>query len=902
MAAIETPLIGVGYYRMATSRIGRGEMLRRRVCVAVSVVAGFALISLAASSANSFLLASPARAVGSLNKVVMAPQLPQTTVFSKKSGSHFPVLQRRRRRPDVRMCAGLSCINCGVSSTGAIEGQLSSPQSRLVVRSAVGTGRHDLSSKATLAPIESLEELLVNPAGVSERFVFCGGKGGVGKTTTAAAIGVKLAEEGHNTLVVSTDPAHSLGDAYDEDLRGKGSVFVGNKVGLPLYAMEIDTDSAMKTFSDAISGLDLIGLAQGAGISIEMLETVGAADILKELSALFENPPPGVDEIVAISQVIKLIKKKGGANDMPAFDRVIFDTAPTGHTLRLLSLPKFLDGFVAKTIKLRARVGGLLNSITSLLGIENTFDAKLNKVVDKLEEFQRDIQLLKQIFENPKATEFIVVTIPTEMAVKESERLVASLDKSKISARHIVVNKVLKNEGNANSYLSAIKEGQDQCLSRLNELKSRGIDVTKVPYFDSEVTGVPALQYMSHIAFQSGWEDMEVVAKGSPNKELSLEEKLRLMEDEIEKQSGEHMPRFVIMGGKGGVGKTSCSSALAINLALKGAKVAVVSTDPAHSLGDSLKMELSGQLQTVPGLNGNLYAMEIDTEEAIGSFRNAVQEMVQKRASGGSGGGDVMSQLKLEEFAETLETPPPGADELVALSQMLNIVKQGTPGEKEPFDYVVVDTAPTGHTLRLLSLPEFLEKFFNRLRKIRDKVGGATSFLNMFMGSDEGSASNSITSPDYASRYDDILSNMPSESSTNPVDRLQKLQDSMTQVTNLLKDRDQSQFCIVTIPTILAVAETERLVDALEEQKIRVSHVIANQVVASENEDSDKAYINRVSYEQGIMMKRVDKLAETRGLNVVKAPYFDAEVRSVYGLKMLGDTLFEEGNNHGGKA
>eukprot|EP00466_Bigelowiella_natans_P013432 jgi/Bigna1/40086/e_gw1.39.19.1 len=353
----------------------------------------------------------------------------------------------------------------------------------------------------------NLSELLETSHAVSERFIFCGGKGGVGKTTSSAAIAVKLAEEGHSTLVVSTDPAHSLGDAFDEDLRGKGPVCVGASEELPLYAMEIDTENAIKRFSDAISGLDLISLAQEAGISSSMLESVGADEVLQELSSLFENPPPGIDEIVAISQVVNLIKR-GDANfgkGAGRFDRIVFDTAPTGHTLRLLSLPKFLDGFVAKTIKLRARVGGLLNSITSMLGMENTFDSKLNKVVDKLEEFQREIQSLKALFQNPEATEFIIVTIPTQMAVRESERLVDSLKTQQIASKHIIINKLLGTpEGEeANAYLSNIKSGQEQCLSRLEgSLASKGIKMTTVPYFDSEVTGVVALQYMGDLAFK----------------------------------------------------------------------------------------------------------------------------------------------------------------------------------------------------------------------------------------------------------------------------------------------------------------------------------------------------------------------------------------------------------------
>jgi len=755
---------------------------------------------------------------------------------------------------------------------------------------ALASGRRRLERlrpRATDVSQESLQELLESQNGVRERYIFCGGKGGVGKTTTAAAIGVKLAEEGHRTLVVSTDPAHSLGDAYAEDISEGIPVDVGGPLAIPLYAMEIDAEKSLKKFSEVVQGLDLIGLAEEAGISIDMLETVGASDVLKELSALFENPPPGIDEIVAISQVVKLLKS-GKAGPDQQFDRVVFDTAPTGHTLRLLALPKFLDGFVARTLRLRARLGGVLNSLTTMLGMENTFDSKLNKVVDSLEDFQKDIQELKALFENSDATEFIVVTIPTVMAVKESERLLGSLKRSKIATKHIIVNKLLAPRED-NSYLDAIKEGQGMCLDRLRALESSGVTITEVPYFDTEVTGVPALQHMSGVAFAKGWEELDVFTDGTGSAELSIEEKLRRMEAEIEREATGDEPRFIIMGGKGGVGKTSCSSALAVHLASKGAKVAVVSTDPAHSLGDSLQMDLTGSLQPVnlvspESTSGELYALEVDTEGAIKDFKNAVQEMVGKREAkkvAGEGGMDILGQLKLEEFAETLETPPPGADELVALSEVLKIVAKGTPGSGEKFDYVVIDTAPTGHTLRLLALPEFLDKFFQRLRKIRDKVGGATSFLNMFMGSESSSTYGDSLDAKYG------IPDIPE----TPVDRLQSIQENMHKVTNLLKNHDQSQFCIVTIPTVLAVAETERLVKALQEQDIKVSHVIANQIIGSGGE-ADNAYLERISQEQDIMMNQVNSIAESGNLNVIKVPFFDAEVRSVYGLKILGDALF----------
>jgi len=773
----------------------------------------------------------------------------------------------------------------------AVVGSTSSSPSRSI---SLRARRHSrLAINSVSSDAQGLSELFVDDRGSSSagksRYIFCGGKGGVGKTTTASAIGVKLAEQGHTTLVVSTDPAHSLGDALDEDLSGGGIVDVGSVMGLPLYAMEVDSKQTLDRFSEAVSGLDLVGLAVEAGISVETLETFQVKDLLKDLSSLFENPPPGIDEIVAIAQVLKLVKSSSVENVAKGhgpITRIVFDTAPTGHTLRLLNLPTFLDSFIAKAIKLRARVGNVLTSLSQFLGMENTFESKLNKVVSKLEDFQNDMQQLKSLLTNPKATEFVVVTIPTTMAVRESRRLLDSLDEADIATKHIVVNRILSPQLDV-SYLNSIQEAQQECLERLQNLESKGIEITKVPYFDREVYGIDGLAHMGTVAFSQGNSNWEDITQGLPqsssssssssSSELSIEAKLAKMEMDIERQSDDYEPKFTIMGGKGGVGKTSSSASLAVHLAKNyGFKVAIVSTDPAHSLGDSLRYPLDGELRNVPGVDG-LYAMEVDTQDALDQLRTAVKDMVQstKENGGGSGGFDLVGQLKLEEFVETLETPPPGADELVALAQMLKIIKKGTPDDGSPFDHVIVDTAPTGHTLRLLSLPSFLDKFFERLKKVRDKVSGASTLLSMFSSSSSSSSSSTYDEPEVIEK----------------VDRLQNLQNSIQKVTDLLSNKDKTQFCIVTIPTVLAVAETERLVASLQEQHIQVKHVIANQVVTS-SEESKSAYLSSISEEQQGMMGEIQNLADAKGLNVVKVPYFDAEVRSVFGLKILGDVLF----------
>ena len=160
----------------------------------------------------------------------------------------------------------------------------------------------------------------------------------MGKTTVSSSLAVELAaNQDLKVLIVSTDPAHSLGDALDVDLRrGRGEPIAltdpltrGN-----LYASEVNAEEALIDFRDSLASFDVDRLAKTLGIPIDLLEGLG----LREFNDLLSNPPPGLDELVALGNVMDVERVEN-------YDVVIVDTAPTGHTLRLLALPQFLDGF-----------------------------------------------------------------------------------------------------------------------------------------------------------------------------------------------------------------------------------------------------------------------------------------------------------------------------------------------------------------------------------------------------------------------------------------------------------------------------------------------------------------------------------------------------------------------------
>ncbi len=270
----------------------------------------------------------------------------------------------------------------------------------------------------------SFDSILQRDAGVADaKFLFVGGKGGVGKTTSSSAIAIKLADAGFRTLLVSTDPAHSISDALDVTISKGGVSPVATESNL--WALEIDIEKSMEEFKEAAKSLDSVALSSALGIPQGMIDSLG----LDDLTSLFTNPPPGIDEIVGLSEIMKY--GSAGGDGRPAFDRIVIDTAPTGHTLRLLQLPTFVNALAGNLIRFRSKISSAVATFQNMFsGGDESAAAQTTSVstaLDKLEAIQSNMEVVQEILKNPKRTEFAVVTIPTSLAVAETTRLVSSL-------------------------------------------------------------------------------------------------------------------------------------------------------------------------------------------------------------------------------------------------------------------------------------------------------------------------------------------------------------------------------------------------------------------------------------------------------------------------------------------
>jgi len=262
-----------------------------------------------------------------------------------------------------------------------------------------------------------------------------------------------------------------------------------------LSVMEIDPSSALNEFKGVVD--QLVGSGKGGSAS-------GGSDVrgtLQDLESVFDTLPPGTDEVVALAKVVKLVKEGN-------FDRIVLDTAPTGHTTRLLGLPSFLADLMDRLLSIASKVSSnaaVKMFVSSAAGGDNeSIESTGAAAKSKLLSFQLQMYDLEDLFSNPEQTEFLIVTVPTELAVRESVRLLNDLTFESpdfpIKVRNIVVNQVLRDDGSdVNTFLSHVSDGQAISLSNLEQalaLVDRPPRITKVRYLDTEPRGVFGLKIL----------------------------------------------------------------------------------------------------------------------------------------------------------------------------------------------------------------------------------------------------------------------------------------------------------------------------------------------------------------------------------------------------------------------
>jgi arsenite/tail-anchored protein-transporting ATPase len=549
---------------------------------------------------------------------------------------------------------------------------------------------------------------------------FVVGKGGVGKTTTAGALALALADSGLDTHLLSTDPAHSLGDLFQQPL---GSEPIPSRCNRRLVLEELD--------AEALVGTRLNSLRPA------LREVIDAGTYLdgEDAESLLGASLPGLDEIGAALRMIAL-----GAT--PA--RLVVDTAPTGHTLRMLDSETTVQGWlhVFRTMADKADTVA-----SALVGrpVQLRAEAELQRLAEDMAAFSHALE----------EADFLVVTAPGIVVQAETERLVRELQGRGLRVAGTVA---MARPGADADVLLPVGSGLQGCEALREWWRSAGL-----------------------ARGSSAFHAPPVASSGARSRTAGLDPVLDR--------------RLVIFAGKGGVGKTTCASALAVRLAEDG-PVVLMGVDPAGSLADVVAAP-------VP----DLAVIETDAQAALARIRDRYRDEVD--AVFAAAGLDRSAAMDRAIMESLWNAAPPGIDEVMAIVRLAEEVPDGS--------RIVLDTAPTGHFLRLVAMPEVALDWTHKVMRILLKyraVGGLDA----------------------------------------PAGPLIRLAKQFRALRERLSDPSRTAIIVVTLEEPLVQAETDRLIDRLQHLGLPLAAVVVNRAV-----DDPTA-------------RSVDGAGQTPGLPTFRAP------------------------------
>jgi arsenite-transporting ATPase len=637
----------------------------------------------------------------------------------------------------------------------------------------------------------SLPDFLTTP---QLRLILFGGKGGVGKTTVSLASALWLARNraDKNLLVVSTDPAHSLMDCV-----------AGSDLPPNLTALEINAAELHARFMDEHGAKFAAIAARGTFLEAQ------------DIDRFLRLSLPGLDELMAYVQMAQWLGEK-------RYDTILVDTAPTGHTLRLLAMPQFLESWLGAMDALLAKHRFMMSAFGR------------GKHRDELDLFLtwlgESLSRPSQIMTDARQCRFVPVMLAEAMSVAETTDLVLALDKLSVPHPELIINRVMPTDEGI--VYAEVRARQHRLLRHLPPAIG-SLHAWVFPQHSAEIRGAQAVGRL--------WDGALELASLLPAGPAPIADETKTACFETEGCISVPPPqlRLWLFAGKGGVGKTTMACAAAAAVSQKpGRRTLIVSTDPAHSLADCLRL-LVGSRPTQ--ITPRLWGLELDAEKEFAALRNLYRQEVEQLLTAILPGLDL--SFDQEAMVRLLDLAPPGLDEVMALIRICEQLESGQ------FDLLVLDTAPTGHLLRLLELPQIIEQWIQALFGVILK-------------------------------FEKVL-RLPKVSA-----ELVRVSRGIKSLRALLHDPRQCRLHAVTIPTEMALAETGDLVASARRIGIEVSGLILNQVAPPGSSEFERTLHES---DAALVRKFNQRFPEMRPTLV----YRRDEPIGLARLLQLGELLFE---------
>ena len=564
---------------------------------------------------------------------------------------------------------------------------------------------------------------IVEPTSEDTEFVFFSGKGGVGKSTVSCATATWLADNDYETLLVTTDPAPNLSDIFEQEIGHEVTEIddIDN-----LSAIEIDPDTAAEEYRQE---------------TIEPMRKLLDDDQIETVEEQLNSPC--VEEIAAFDNFVDFM-------DSPEYDVVVFDTAPTGHTIRLMELPSDWNAELEK--------GG------------STCIGPAASMEDKKAQYERAIDTLQY----EERTTFAFVGKPEDSSLEEIERSASDLGELGIESQFLVINGYLPESVCEDPFFEGKREDEQVVIERA-QTEFDADAMATYPLQPGEIAGLELLSDVGGVIYDGNEATVDVGAATDVDSDQSVDiNALADPESVAEQLQPDDGTRYLFFTGKGGVGKSTVAATSATKLAEAGYETLVVTTDPAAHLEDIFGETVGHEPTSVS--QPNLDAARIDQEKALEEYRaqvlDHVREMYEDKED-----TELDVEGAIANVEEELESPC--AEEMAALEKFVSYF------QKDGYDIVVFDTAPTGHTLRLLELPSDWKGFMD--------LGSLT----------KGAA------PAKGDQYDEVIETM--------------------------QDPAKSSFAFVMYPEFTPMMEAHRAAKDLEDQVgIETAFVVANYLLPEE--------------------------------------------------------------------